>query len=168
MVDIDRLAGKIIERCDRHECAELAERLAGYVNCVVNIQKLFNDYGNTIKDVIFNPPATIIVWNDGTKSVVKCQNGEPFDAEKGFALAYLKKLLGNDNTFNKEIAKWVVKPKKNRLSVREMNEAIKDYCDSVTCRQCKLFSDIPHSNACYDADGKTIRRNYKILFGEDK
>lgn len=60
-----------------------------------------------IKDVIFNPPATIILWNDGTKSVVKCQNGEPYDAEKGFALAYLKKLLGNDNTFNKEINKWV-------------------------------------------------------------
>lgn len=61
----------------------------------------------TIKKVIFNNPATIIMWNDGSKSVVKCQNGEPFDAEKGFALAYLKKLLGNDNTFNKEIKKWV-------------------------------------------------------------
>lgn len=60
-----------------------------------------------VKQAIFNPPATIILWNDGTKSVVKCQNGEPFDAEKGFALAYLKKLLGNDNTFNKEIKKWV-------------------------------------------------------------
>jgi hypothetical protein len=60
-----------------------------------------------IKRVIFNPPATIILWNDGTKTVVKCQNGEHFDAEKGFALAYLKKLLGNDNTFNKEIHKWV-------------------------------------------------------------
>lgn len=60
-----------------------------------------------VKKVIFNPPATIIIWNDNTKSVVQCQNGEPFDAEKGFALAYLKKLLGNDNTFNKEINKWV-------------------------------------------------------------
>lgn len=60
-----------------------------------------------IKKVIFNNPATIIMWTDGTKSVVKCQNGEPFDAEKGFALAYLKKLLGNKNEFNKEINKWV-------------------------------------------------------------
>ena len=60
-----------------------------------------------VKRVIFNDPATIILWTDGTKSVVKCQNGEPFDAEKGFALAYLKKLLGNKNEFNKEIHKWV-------------------------------------------------------------
>ena len=66
------------------------------------------DYSKpTVKRVIFNPPATIILWTDGTKSVVKCQNGEWYDPEKGFALAYLKKLLGNDNTFNKEINKWV-------------------------------------------------------------
>ena len=61
----------------------------------------------TVKKVIFNNPATIIYWTDGSKTVVKCQNGEPFDAEKGFVMAYLKKLLGNDNTFNKEINKWV-------------------------------------------------------------
>jgi hypothetical protein len=61
----------------------------------------------TVKNVIFNPPATIIHWSDNTKSVVKCQNDEVFDGEKGFVMAYLKKLLGNDNTFNKEITKWV-------------------------------------------------------------
>ena len=60
-----------------------------------------------IKKVIFNNPATVILWKDGTKTVVKCQEGDTFDKEKGFALAYLKKLLGNDNTFNKVIKKWV-------------------------------------------------------------
>ena len=74
-----------------------------HTNCWCSIK-----YSPAIRKVIFNPPATIILWSDGTKSVVKCQNGEPFDAEKGFALAYLKKLMGNDNTFNKEIHKWVV------------------------------------------------------------
>lgn len=61
----------------------------------------------TIKKVIFNDPATIIYWTDGSKTVVKCQNGEEFDPEKGFVMAYLKKLLGNKNEFNKEIHKWV-------------------------------------------------------------
>ena len=60
-----------------------------------------------VTKVIFNDPATIIMWEDGSKTVVKCQNGEPFDPEKGFVMAYLKKLLGNDNTFNKKISKWV-------------------------------------------------------------
>ena len=60
-----------------------------------------------IKKVIFNNPATIIIWSDGTKTVVKRQKGDRWDPEKGFAMAYLKKLLGGDNTFNKEIKKWV-------------------------------------------------------------
>lgn len=60
-----------------------------------------------IQKVIFNNPATIILWTDGTKTVVKCQPGDIYDKEKGFVMAYLKKLLGNDNTFNKEINKWV-------------------------------------------------------------
>ena len=33
---------------------------------------------NRIENVIFNDPATIVFWDDGTKTVVKAQN-EPFD-----------------------------------------------------------------------------------------
>lgn len=73
------------------------------------LEKLIGEYKMKpeIKKVIFNNPATIILWKDGTKTVVKCQKGDTFDKEKGFVLAYLKKLLGNDNTFNKVIRKWV-------------------------------------------------------------
>ena len=62
-----------------------------------------------VKKVIYNDPATIIFWTDGTKTVVKCQEGDTYSKEKGFVMAYLKKMLGNDNTFNKEINKWVPK-----------------------------------------------------------
>lgn len=53
-----------------------------------------------IKKVIFNKPATIVIWADGSKTVVKCQkdkNGryEKYDKEKGLALCYMKKALGN-------------------------------------------------------------------------
>ena len=44
-----------------------------------------------IKHVIFNPPATIVFWTDGTKTVVKVHK-EPFDKEKGIAMALVKKL----------------------------------------------------------------------------
>ena len=47
-----------------------------------------------IRRVIHNDPATVIMWNDGTKTVVKAHN-EPFDPEKGFAMAVCKKLLGD-------------------------------------------------------------------------
>lgn len=49
-----------------------------------------------IKKVIFNCPATIILWVDGTKTVVKCKEGDPYSKEAGFALCLLKKLSGND------------------------------------------------------------------------
>lgn len=49
-----------------------------------------------IKKVIFNGPATIILWDDGTKTVVKCKEGDPYSKEAGFALCLLKKLSGND------------------------------------------------------------------------
>lgn len=59
-----------------------------------------------IKEVIFNNPATIIVWQDGTKTVVKCQDGDRYDKEKGFLLCYLKGVVGN-KTLLKELDRWV-------------------------------------------------------------
>ena len=52
----------------------------------------------TIKRVIINEPATIILWEDGSKTVVKCKDGEVFDPEKGIAMAYIKHVLFNDRT----------------------------------------------------------------------
>ena len=51
-----------------------------------------------IKKVIFNDPATIIFWTDDTKTVVKAEN-EPFDPEKGMAMAIAKKVLGNKGNY---------------------------------------------------------------------
>lgn len=53
-----------------------------------------------LERVIYNPPATIALWDDGTKTVVKSQN-EIFDAEKGLAMAIVKRLYGNRGDYNK-------------------------------------------------------------------
>lgn len=55
----------------------------------------------TIEKVIFNDPATIVYWADGTRTVVKCQKGDVFNKETGFALCCMKKIYGNNNHFNK-------------------------------------------------------------------
>lgn len=91
------------------------DALTYLVTDTVSTSKVFNDVQErikgmtkpTIKRVIFNDPATIILWGDNTKTVVQCQEGDDYDKEKGFVMAYLKKLLGNKNEFNKEINKWV-------------------------------------------------------------
>ena len=48
-----------------------------------------------IKRVIFSNPATIIIWKDGTKTIVKCHEGDTYDALKGVALCYMKKVCGS-------------------------------------------------------------------------
>lgn len=59
-----------------------------------------------IEKVIFNNPATIVFWKDGTKTVVKVSN-EKFDPEKGLAMAIAKKALGNEGNYFNEIKKWL-------------------------------------------------------------
>lgn len=48
-----------------------------------------------IDRVIFNDPATIVFWKDGTKTVVKCHPEDTFDEEIGFMCCYLKRILGS-------------------------------------------------------------------------
>lgn len=50
---------------------------------------------DSIKKVIYNDPATIIFWSDGTKTIVKCMEDEEYDPEKGFMAAVTKKVFGD-------------------------------------------------------------------------
>lgn len=59
-----------------------------------------------IKKVIFNKPATIVYWEDGTKTVVKCQKGDTYNKEQGLALCFTKKALGNKGNFNEVLKKY--------------------------------------------------------------
>ena len=52
-----------------------------------------------ISEVIFNKPATIVKWADGTKTVVKVQGREKYYKEKGLAMAIAKKAMGNSNYY---------------------------------------------------------------------
>lgn len=55
----------------------------------------------SIKNIVFNGPATIIFWDDNTKTIVKCGEGDVFDPEKGVAMAVMKRALGtNDSDSN--------------------------------------------------------------------
>ena len=47
-----------------------------------------------VKEVIYNDPAVIVYWEDGTKTVATAQN-EGYDPEKGLAICFAKKALGN-------------------------------------------------------------------------
>lgn len=86
---------------------------------------------DTPNKVIFNDPATIVFWTDGTKTVVKAED-EPFDPEKGLAMAIAKKYLGNKGNYYDIFRKWL--PKEEVLS-KYMNPPISEQYELLTVKQ---------------------------------
>lgn len=60
-----------------------------------------------IKNAYFNDPVTIVMWDDGTKTMVRCQDGDTYSAETGLAVCIAKKALGNKGNFNNIFKKWL-------------------------------------------------------------
>lgn len=54
-----------------------------------------------VKRIIYNDPATIVFWNDGTKTVVKRGPAETFNKYTAFCAALAKKMYGNNSRVNK-------------------------------------------------------------------
>ena len=76
----------------------------------ITIQPPTIHYTFEIEKVIYHEPATIIKWKDGTKTVVKCDEHDTYDPEKGLYIAIMKKLCGNRGKFYKEaIEPWLPK-----------------------------------------------------------
>lgn len=63
-------------------------RYMHWANCVMEEATKKKEETNmtaaSIKNVIFAPPATIVYWSDGSKTVVKCSKKDVFDPEKGW------------------------------------------------------------------------------------
>lgn len=71
---------------------------------------------NSITNVIFNNPATIVFWSDGTKTVVKCDERDEFDPEKGLAMAICKKHFGG-GFYNDIFKKWIPKEETPEIEI---------------------------------------------------
>lgn len=72
--------------------------------------------------VIFNPPATIVFWEDGTKTVVKCSANDEFDPTMGLAMAMCKKMYGNTGSYN-DIFRRFIPDSTTHKSVFQTNHA---------------------------------------------
>ncbi len=48
----------------------------------------------TPRDVIYSGPATVVLWDDGTKTVVKCAEGDVYDPTKAYLEAFYRKATG--------------------------------------------------------------------------
>ena len=96
-----------------------------------------------IKDVIFAPPATIVYWSDGSKTVVKCSEKDAFDPENGLAMAIAKRCGGNNGSYYKEIRHWVEKSGKKYPG--------KPYTESSSVENDALKKYIAQAKKSYEA-----------------
>lgn len=58
------------------------------------LKELFRNQARVVR-VVHNGPATVLFWDDGTKTVVKLQNGDTDDHEKAIMAGMLKRLYPN-------------------------------------------------------------------------
>lgn len=92
-----------------------------------------------IKKRIFNNPATIVYWEDGTKTIVKCMNEDTYDRDVGLAMCICKKVLGtnyrsyfrNQVKYTKEEINAEVNKLKNEEEKQNLREQLESYNKSL-------------------------------------
>lgn len=59
-----------------------------------------------MEKVVFNDDATIVIWKDGVKTVVRKCETDSYDKEKAIAMAIVKRITGNTGMFNEIFKKF--------------------------------------------------------------
>lgn len=95
--------------CWRSSCDE---RTMGYIannKTKVHYKPYNRSNLMSITKVIFNPPATIVFWADGCKTVVKCGPDDKFNPHVGIAMCVMKRLYGDkyvNGPNNEKVHAW--------------------------------------------------------------
>lgn len=84
-----------------------------------------------IRKIIFSDCATIIIWDDGSKTVSKCLPSDTYDAETGVLLCILKKFY-KPSHLNKMF--------KRAMALKYESEQIKKENQSPICPYCKTHT----------------------------
>lgn len=144
----------------REESAFDSMRYMHWANCVMEEATKKKEETNmtaaSIKNVIFAPPATIVYWSDGSKTVVKCSEKDVFDPEKGLAMAIAKRCGGNKGSYYKEIQNWVKKSGKKYPG--------KPYTESSSVKNDALKKYIAQAKKSYEAALEAATKGNPVHF----
>ena len=64
-----------------------------------------------VKRVIFSDPATIVIFRDGAKEVVKCTKNDTYNPTTGLALCIMKRIYGKKK-YRKILKEWLPEEEK--------------------------------------------------------
>ena len=76
-----------------------------------------------IKKVYYNNPVIVVLWMDGTKTIVTAID-EPYDPEKGLAMALAKKVYGNKGNYFEKLKKWLPKTEEKNTEDTDSGSSI--------------------------------------------
>lgn len=102
-MEIDHLNSEIL----RQYCLPTELCKPNTVACIKEEKNMNYDVRSNIKDVIFSDRVTVVLWKDGTKTMVRAGENDRYDPEKGFAMAVAKKMFGNKGNYYEVFKKYV-------------------------------------------------------------
>lgn len=96
-------------------------------------------YIPTPKKIIVNEDSkvTVVMWDDGTKTIVKCSEADQYDPYAAYCAAFAKKCYGTNSQLKKTIENHTVfqeSKKKNKTDaplLPSMEETVKNFCDTA-------------------------------------
>ena len=141
--------------------SEVKNDLYKYVeNDIEQTKNLYYGLSLTIKNVIFNPPATIVFWMDGTKTVVKDQGEVFYDPEKGMAMAVAKKAFGNQGNYYNQFKKYI-----DIWEKKQEDESTSSYANTVLGDLIEKFrNSLAKTNYNTVMNTKRTKIDTKIVF----
>lgn len=110
------------------EKKEEPEALNSYASYIISNTPL---YTPIIKKIIVNDKTTIVLWVDGTKTIVRPSANDNYDLEAAVCAAIAKKIYGTNSAFKRMIReKTVVQENKKN---KENNQFLKTLRDFLNC-----------------------------------
>lgn len=133
-------------------------RLDGYLAyCMADIaatKRLVNDVfgvasAYTPKKVIYDEAAgvTVVLWMDGTKTIVRAAEGEEHDAYLGYCVALAKKMHGTNSALKRDLEKVLVVKEDKKLDIPvEVSGGMKAFVEKVTEVAQRLYPKTDEEN----------------------
>lgn len=98
----------VIEKANRSNRNDMMDAMRYAFHDGLNTQMMFNYRCSSLvapKQIIYSGNRTIVFWNDGDKTIVKCAESQEYDEYTGFVAALAKKMYGSTSRVKKIIDK---------------------------------------------------------------
>lgn len=79
---------------------------------------IYEKKGFLVDHIFYDDIATVVFWKDGTKTIVKCPEGTPYDEYTAFCMAVVKKFYGTNSAI-KRVIKTKARYSKKRQFLKE-------------------------------------------------